>query len=265
MQVPVSREDNFVEFVVVVFVMLRVVRPQLFTLAIRKIIPCAVVITPTFQRSITIVPIRNMPSSTLPKRTRAQTKKDEVKKNDAKHNQEKEIEDGDDIETTGDKKDAVSCSQHWEDSVQIGDGQDEYKKFKEADAKAADAEVEDEAGSTEIGSQGSEEEQTTAKKRGGGANTQRRANKKQRKAGDGDKGEPQGIAGDKTRLPDKGQKVQWSASPGIVDGEVVEVLYEEKTVEGQLVKGSKEDPHVVVKSDVSGKICVHKPDALYFD
>jgi hypothetical protein len=247
--------------------MLRVVSPQIFTLAIRKIVPCAVVIRPTFQRPITTVPVRNMPSSTLPKRTRAQTKEDEKERNDAKQNQEKESKDGGDKETTRDKKDAVSCAQHWEDSVQIGDGQEEYKKFKEADAKAAEAEAEaeDDAGSTETGSQGSEEEQTTTKKRGGGANTRREPNKKQRKTGDGDKGEPQGVAGDKTRLPDKGQKVQWSESPGIVDGEVVEVLYEEKTVEGQLVKGSKEDPYVVVKSDVSGKICVHKPDALYFD
>jgi hypothetical protein len=246
-------------------VMLWVVRHQVFKIAIRKIAPCAPVTRLTFQRPITTTTIRNMSSTDLPKRTRAQTKKDEMEKNDAKQNEKPENKDGDQIETTGDKKDAVSCSQHWEDSVQMEGGQDEYKKFKEADAKAADAEAEDDAGSTETGSQGSEEEQTTVKKRGGGANSRRGANKKQRKTGDGDKGEPQGIAGDKTRVPDKGQKVQWSAPSGIVNGEVVEVLYEEKTIEGQLVKASKEDPHVVVKSDASGEICVHTPDAVYFD
>ena len=46
---------------------------------------------------------------------------------------------------------------------------------------------------------------------------------------------------------------------------MVEVVYEQKTIEGKSVKASKEDPHVVLKSSSSGKIAVHKPEALYFD
>lgn len=195
-----------------------------------------------------------MPSATLPKRTRAQAKKDEAEENDATQIEEGN-KDEDQIETKGDKKDAVDCSDQWENSMHTEDGQNEYKKFKEAEAKAAEADSDAE----------NDEEHTTTKKRGGGANAKTGTNKKQKSASGENKGEPQGTAGDKTRVPAKGQHVQWSAQPGTVDGEVVEVLYEEKTVEGKVVKGSKEDPHLVLKSSASGKICVHKPEAVYFD
>ncbi|KAF1975336.1 hypothetical protein BU23DRAFT_566896 [Bimuria novae-zelandiae CBS 107.79] len=77
--------------------------------------------------------------------------------------------------------------------------------------------------------------------------------------------EPQGTAGDKTRVPKVGQRVQWHALPGYVDGEVVEVVWEQKTVEGKAVKANPEDPRIVLKSSSLGKIAVHKPEAVYFD
>ncbi|KAG6358505.1 hypothetical protein INS49_014389 [Diaporthe citri] len=73
--------------------------------------------------------------------------------------------------------------------------------------------------------------------------------------------ETQGSAG---RLPEVGQQVEWKALPGFVDGEVVEILREEKDVEGKTIKASEDDPRLVLKSNKSGKICVHKPEAVYF-
>ncbi|GAB7364920.1 hypothetical protein MBLNU230_g5710t1 [Neophaeotheca triangularis] len=73
---------------------------------------------------------------------------------------------------------------------------------------------------------------------------------------------PKGSA---DRLPKVGQKVQWKALPGYVEGEVVEIVTEEKEVEGKQVKGSEKDPRVVLKSSSSGKIAVHKPDACFYE
>ncbi|KAK7702624.1 hypothetical protein SLS64_009587 [Diaporthe eres] len=66
------------------------------------------------------------------------------------------------------------------------------------------------------------------------------------------------------RLPEVGQQVEWKALPGFVDGEVVEILREDKEVDGKNVKASDGDPRLVLKSNKSGKICVHKPEAVYF-
>lgn len=67
------------------------------------------------------------------------------------------------------------------------------------------------------------------------------------------------------RLPKVGQQVHWKALPGYMDGEVVEILKEEKDVEGKTFKVSEDDPRIVLKSNKLGKICVHKADAVYFD
>ena len=146
-----------------------------------------------------------------------------------------------------DKSNAADCHNHWEDSLSREEGQ--YKEFKEKEAKTAEDKAQ---------GQDTEEEQT-APKRGGGANQS--ANQKTRQ---GSRGGPDGIAGDKTRVPDKGQKVQWETVTGLHEGEVVEVVYEETTVEGRAVKGSKEDPQLVLRCNSSGKIAVHKPEAVYF-
>ncbi|KAF2723061.1 hypothetical protein K431DRAFT_265063 [Polychaeton citri CBS 116435] len=73
---------------------------------------------------------------------------------------------------------------------------------------------------------------------------------------------PRGSA---DRLPKKGQKIMWKAMPGLVDGEVTEVLTRTKKVDGKDVKASDTDPKIVMKSKSSGKICVHKPDACFYD
>ncbi|KAF3763110.1 hypothetical protein M406DRAFT_331675 [Cryphonectria parasitica EP155] len=80
-----------------------------------------------------------------------------------------------------------------------------------------------------------------------------------------DKADAPAQQGSKDRLPKKGQKnVHWKAMPGWVEGEVVEIARTTKSVDGKQVKASKDDPKVVLKSK-SGKICVHKPDNVYFD
>lgn len=73
--------------------------------------------------------------------------------------------------------------------------------------------------------------------------------------------ETQGSAG---RLPEVGQQVEWKALPGFVDGEVVEILREGREVDGKTVRASGGDPRLVLRSNKSGKICVHKPEAVYF-
>ncbi|PNS18143.1 hypothetical protein CAC42_3588 [Sphaceloma murrayae] len=72
--------------------------------------------------------------------------------------------------------------------------------------------------------------------------------------------------GGKDRLPKKGQKVTWKAMPGWVEGEVIEVVKTKKTVEGKDVKGSADDPRIVLRSHgPSKKVAVHKADAVFFD
>jgi hypothetical protein len=163
-------------------------------------------------------------------------------------------------------REAKDCTSHWEDAVQLKKGPEEYKKFKaqEADKENEDTGMEDDDDDEDedAASASTSSQEDQPKKRGRGANASTSAsNKKQKQNG---KDEPNGTAGDKTRVPQQGQKVQWKALSNIADGEVVEVVYEEKTVGGKTAKGSKEDPRVVVKSE-NGKMVVHKPGALYFD
>lgn len=166
--------------------------------------------------------------------------------------------DNQDAQSSNDSK-PEDCAHHWEDH-HARSGSKEYQKFKEQDRRdsAASENAESEPESTEDVDQ----EQPAPKKRGRGAN-QKGTNKKQKTSGSSK--EPQGTAGDKTRVPKVGQQVQWHALPGYVDGEVVEIVYEDKTVEGKPVKASKEDPRVVLKSSSSGKIAVHKPEVVYWD
>jgi hypothetical protein len=139
-----------------------------------------------------------------------------------------------------DYKGAENCTEHWEDPEHLEKNMQAYKTFKGQ-------------------SQKSEKDKGDQAKKRTHATKGNSPNKKQKSD------EPVGAAGSITRVPKSGQKVQWHALPGYVDGEVVEVVYEEKGVEGKRVKASKEDPRIVLKSDASGKICVHKPSAVYFD
>ncbi|KAJ9648292.1 hypothetical protein H2199_001145 [Coniosporium tulheliwenetii] len=121
-------------------------------------------------------------------------------------------------------------------------------------------------------------EKETAKagqKRGRGRPSQSSSNKKQKadsskakqnaKAGAKKNSEPPAKPGSKDRLPKKGQKVHWRSLPGYIEGEVVEVAFEDKEVEGKRIRGKKDDPRVVLKSSSSGKIASHKPEAVFFD
>ena len=74
-----------------------------------------------------------------------------------------------------------------------------------------------------------------------------------------------GPRGSADRLPKKGQQVTWKAMPGYVDGEVLEVLTQDKNIDGKSIKASKDDPKIVLKSAKSGKTCIHKPDACFYD
>ncbi|KAF2088316.1 hypothetical protein K490DRAFT_40461 [Saccharata proteae CBS 121410] len=80
-----------------------------------------------------------------------------------------------------------------------------------------------------------------------------------------DSADPPAKQGSAERLPKKGHTVHWKSLPGFIEGKVVEIVYEQKEVEGKQVKGSEKDPRVVLKSNSSGKIAVHKADAVYFD
>jgi hypothetical protein len=143
-----------------------------------------------------------------------------------------------------DYKSAANCTTHWEDPDHLEKNLQEYKTFQEANR------------------QSTKEKDDQLRKRGHSASGSS-PNKKQKSGGKHD--EPVGAAGSITRVPKQGQKVQWHSLPGYVDGEVVEVVYEEKEVDGKKVKASKEEPRIVLKSASSGKICVHKPDAVYFE
>ena len=161
------------------------------------------------------------------------------------------------------KRNAMSCTEHWEDSVHCKDGQELYRQFKVQDRKDEEAALAEQSSAlADPSSARSDDQEQPPKKRGLGAN-QRGSNKKAKNGGTA--GQPRGIAGDKTRVPSQGQKVQWDSGSGWVDGELVEVLYKEKTVEGETFKGSNEDPLVVLKSSSSGKIAVHNPADVYFD
>jgi hypothetical protein len=140
---------------------------------------------------------------------------------------------------------AVACTTHWEDAEHMERNFQAYREFKGQDDK------------------NSKDAEDQAKKRANGSSSSSPHKKRKTAANQDDK--PRGTAGSITRVPKEGQQVQWKAQSGYVDGVVVEVVYEEKKVDGKKVKASKEDPRVVLKSDASGNICVHKPEAVYFD
>jgi hypothetical protein len=60
----------------------------------------------------------------------------------------------------------------------------------------------------------------------------------------------------------KGDKVEWNTSQGTTHGTVQRKVTDETTVGGTTLKGSKDDPVYVVKSDKSGKEAGHKAGAL---
>ncbi|OAP64313.1 hypothetical protein AYL99_00285 [Fonsecaea erecta] len=69
----------------------------------------------------------------------------------------------------------------------------------------------------------------------------------------------------KSRLPEKGQTAHWKGTSGWTKGSVVEVLKASKKVHGKHVNATEADPRIVLKSNSSGRICVHNPTNVYFD
>lgn len=65
-----------------------------------------------------------------------------------------------------------------------------------------------------------------------------------------------------TKTLKAGDKVSWNTSQGETTGKVVRKQTRPMKIKGHEVKASKENPEYVVKSDKSGDLAAHKPDAL---
>lgn len=156
---------------------------------------------------------------------------------------------------------ATDCTQHWEDEEHLEQNKKDFQEFRaEARRKSSSSGASASAsGGSESGDHG---EVPGGMKRGRGAN---QAGNQSKKAKSGER-DPAGLPrGDKTRVPGVGQHVHWKHGKGYAKGEVVEVLYQEKEVEGKKAEASKEDPRLVLKTESSGRLAVHKPEDVYFD
>ncbi|MGF1460891.1 MAG: DUF2945 domain-containing protein [Leptolyngbyaceae cyanobacterium] len=60
----------------------------------------------------------------------------------------------------------------------------------------------------------------------------------------------------------KGDKVSWQSGQGKAVGTVQEYITEDRTVEGQKVSASKDDPRYLVENDSTGNVTGHKPETL---
>ena len=165
------------------------------------------------------------------------------------------------VKATSQKSDmsnATGCHDHWENPEHLARNLAAYKEFQANNREPTGTSREESSAEAQ-----DEQGETTGKKRNR-VSSSSSPNKKQKSNGS-KHDESSGTAGAKDRVPKEGQKVQWKSIAGYVYGEVVEVVYEERSVDGKNVKGSKEDPRVVLRSDASGKICVHRPEAVYFE
>lgn len=155
---------------------------------------------------------------------------------------------------------AKDCTEHWEDEEHLEQNKKDYQEFREQHNKSSSS-ANSASGGSESGG-GDHGEVAGGMKRGRGANQADKPSKKTKS----ETGDALSLpTGDKTRVPSVGQKVQWKSGDGYAKGEVVEILYEEKEVDGQKAEASKEDPRLVLKTDSSGEIGVHKPEDVYFD
>jgi hypothetical protein len=60
----------------------------------------------------------------------------------------------------------------------------------------------------------------------------------------------------------KGDKVEWDSHGGKAVGEVLEKITSDTTEAGRTVRASKDEPQYKVRSEKSGGVAVHKPEAL---
>ena len=60
----------------------------------------------------------------------------------------------------------------------------------------------------------------------------------------------------------KGDQVSWNSPKGPREGKVLATITHTAHVKGHTAKATKADPQILVKSGKSGKVALHKPDAL---
>ena len=60
----------------------------------------------------------------------------------------------------------------------------------------------------------------------------------------------------------KGDKVEWTASQGTIEGTVDRKLTKPTDIKGHHVAASTDNPEYLVKSDRTGAAAAHKPGAL---
>lgn len=195
--------------------------------------------------------------------------KESRKKASKETNGNKEGEDGDEEDDDEEPDAAAKDYEDEEDFVDDEDEDDEDDDLEQVDAKEeedqeAEGEDEDDAETGEKRKAKTQSNGNSKKQKNNSGSGKSKSNGKTFGSKHMDASEP-APRGAVDRLPKKGQQIHWKAMPGWVDGEVVEVLTKGKQVDGKSVKASEDDPKIVLKSNSSGKICVHKPDACFFD
>ncbi|KAF3040065.1 hypothetical protein E8E12_004157 [Didymella heteroderae] len=154
---------------------------------------------------------------------------------------------------------AKDCTEHWEDEEHLEQNKKAFQEFRAQHKKSKSSSGGSASGGSDSDLHG---EVPGGMKRGRGANLPTYPSKKAKS----EERDPSGLPrGDKTRVPSVGQHVHWKHGKGYAKGEVVEVLYEDREVEGKKAEASKEDPRLLLKTQSSGKLAVHKPEDCYFD
>lgn len=60
----------------------------------------------------------------------------------------------------------------------------------------------------------------------------------------------------------KGDQVEWSSGQGTATGTIQEYITENRTVDGNQVSASKDDPRYLVENDNTGQVTGHRAEAL---
>ncbi|KAK5166833.1 uncharacterized protein LTR77_007562 [Saxophila tyrrhenica] len=207
------------------------------------------------------------------KQSRKKANEEESEKYEEKKAKEQQQNgDEEDEEEEGEGDDAAEADDSEEEYQDPnGDGEDddgEEEDDDQEDEGEDDAEQDEEDSKPSAGqkrkqtsngpSSNKKQKQTSSNKNGGNAPPGKVGSKHM----NAEEPAPRGSA---DRLPKEGQQVTWKAMPGYVDGSVEEILMKEKEVEGKTIKASEKDPRLVLKSNSSGKICVHKPEACFYE
>lgn len=175
------------------------------------------------------------------------------------------------------EEDIVDDEDGEEDEEYEEDGADEDGEEDEEDAKDDDddgdveAQEKDQKPSTRGQKRGKSSNGTASNKKqksnSGSAKSKPKSNGNDSKKTIGSKHQPADAPAPQAsadRLPSKGQSVTWKALPGWVEGEVIDVVYKDTTIEGKSTKAKEGDPRIFMRSK-NGKVAVHKPEAVYFE